>query len=371
MDKLLGLKENFSVKIISGVRGVGKSTLLRDFAESLRATGISESEIIFIDCEENPQLKNYQQLYEFVDAKTTELDRFFLLIDEIDLVEEWAKALNALFVGAPAEIYVTGSSETLSEKISALLPENCDVLKMCPLSFAEYGKISESESILEDYLHFGGMPSALGMDKNILPKFLRGLGYEILFDIAEKNFLSDASLLRVLTKFLARNVGESVNANEYFRSLGENNFRKMRHYLSVMVDSGLFKRVLRLDVKSDTFMVGGEKFYCVDNGVLSGLSEVGEKDLIENAICNELLRRGYEVSTGKFGAMNINFVANKSAERIFIQVLPPDDSITVRRLTRPFRALPEDFEKILISRSPVKNLGSVKNITLREFLTGA
>ena len=188
-DKLLGLKENFSAKVISGVRGVGKSTLLKNFAETLRAQG---EEIIFIDCEENPQLKNFQQLYEFVDGKTQELEKFFLLIDEIDLVDEWEKAINALFVGTPAEIYVTGSSETLAENISVLLPENCDVLKMYPLSFAEFEKISPAEA-LERYLQFGGMPAALDGAN------LRGLAYEILFDLVEKNCLSDASLLRTLT----------------------------------------------------------------------------------------------------------------------------------------------------------------------------
>lgn len=364
-DKLFGLKENFSVKIITGVRGVGKSTLLKNFAETLRAAG---EEIIFIDCAENPRLKTFQQLYEFVDAKTSELDKFFLLIDEIDCVDEWEKAINALFAGTSAEIYVTGSNETLAENISVLLPENCDVLKMYPLSFAAYEKISSSEDALENYLHFGGMPDTLVVDKNILPKLLRGLACEILFDIAEKNYLSDACLLRTLTKYLASNVGGAVNVSEYFRSLDENNLRKVRNYLSVTLEAGLFRKLPRLDVKTNNFMTGGEKFYCVDNGILCALAQVDETTLMENAVCMELVRRGYNVNVGKYGTMNINFVAERDGKKIFIQVLPPDDSVTARRITRPLRALPDDAEKILISLKPVKKFGDVQCLTLQEFL---
>ncbi|MBR0061470.1 MAG: ATP-binding protein [Selenomonadaceae bacterium] len=366
-DKLLELKENFSVKVISGVRGVGKSSLLKNFAETLRAQG---EEIIFIDCEENPRLKNFQRLYEFVDGKTQELEKFFLLIDEIDRVDEWEKAINALFVGTPAEIYVTGSSETLAENISVLLPENCDVLKMHPLPFAEVEKIYSSAA-LERYLHFGGMPAALDADKIILPRLLRGLVYEILFDLAEKNFLSDASLLRMLTKFLARNVGGAITVSEYLKSIDENNLRKVRNYLGVIFDLGLFKKIPRFDVKASNFLTGNEKIYCVDNGILNALAQVNDLILMENAVCIELLRRGFSVSVGKFGAMTINFVAERGGEKLFIQVLPPDNSVTPRRITRPLRALPEDAEKLLISLKPVKTFGGVKNLTLRDFLLDA
>ena len=112
-----------------------------------------------------------------------------MLIDEVDGVEESEKAINALFVGTPAEIYVTASSEMFIEKISALLPDNCDVLKIYPLSFAEYAKNFSEAEALSNYLHFGGMPGTLGADKNILPKLLRGMTYEIMFDFVGKNYI--------------------------------------------------------------------------------------------------------------------------------------------------------------------------------------
>ena len=365
-DKLFGLKENFSVKIISGLRGVGKSTLLKNFAARLKAEG---EEIIFIDCEENPQLKTFQQLYEFVDAKTADLEKFYLLIDEIDRVDEWEKAINALFVGAPAEIYVTGSSQKLAEKISELLPENCDVLKMLPLSFAEYEKISPSKNALENYLHFGAMPTVLDVDEKSARKILRGLAYEVIFDLVEKNSINDAALFRMLVNFLARNVGKSISVNEFFKSTGGYTFYKTKNFMSVVLDSGLFAKIPRFNIKAGNYIVGGEKFYCADNGILSGLAQVDEKFFIENAVCNELLRRGFSVSTGKFGTMHINFIATKDDRKIFVQVLPPDGSITARRITRPLRALPADCERILISKQRIKNQGDVQCMTLKEFLS--
>ena len=366
LERLRELQSNFSVKVIVGIRGAGKSTLLKTFAERLKLEGVAAEEIIFIDCEENSQLKNFQQLYELIAERTGELEKFFLLIDEVDRVDECEKTINALFVSAPAEIYLTGSSETLAEKISALLPQNCDVIKMYPPAFAECVENFPTESdALQRYLKFGGLPVTFGADENILPKFLRGVAYEMLYDIAEKNSLSDLGYLRRLTKFLARNVGKTF----MIKDITENNPLKTRNFLSVLISSGLFRKISRFDIKADEFIKGGEKFYCADNGILSAFAEVDKMILTENAVCNELLQRGFSVSSGKFGAMNINFVAMRGDEKLFVQVLPPN--ISVRKCTRPLRALPEDAEKILISLTPVKSFGGVKVITLRDFLSQA
>lgn len=358
LSRLLELKNNFSVKIISGMLGVGKTTLLKDFAERLRT---EDEEIIFIDCAEE-QLKDFRTLYDFVAAKTSELEKFFLLIDDVDRVVECEKAINALFVGTPAEIYVTCSSERLAEKISVLLPDNCDVLKIYPPSFSS---CEQSEDALQDYLHFGGLLETSGIDKKILTRLLRGIAYEIMFNIVEKNLLQKAELLRVLIDRLAQNVGRSVSIKKISEGLdySDNTFR---NYLDCVEE--LFRRIPRFDIKANNFLQGGEKVYCVDNGLLCALAEVDETTLIENAICIELLRRGYEVSCGKFGAMNISFVATRDGKKTFIQVLPTNGDVSVRRSTRPLRALPADADKLLITLTPEKTFGDVRNITLREFL---
>ncbi|MBR6713070.1 MAG: ATP-binding protein [Selenomonadaceae bacterium] len=361
-ERLLELKNNFSVKIISGVRGVGKTTLLEDFTERLRSEDVAAEEIIFIDCAADKRLKDFQTLYDFVAAKTSELEKFFLLLDDIDCVAECEKAINALFVGMPAEIYVTCSSEQLAEKISVLLPDNCDVLKMYPPSFAEYVKDFPSEDALQHYLHFGGLLRVFDVDKKILQALLRGTAYEIMFDIVERNSLQRAELLRLIIQTLAQNVGRPVSLNKISDGLGCSR-NAFRNYLGCGEE--LFRKIPRFDIKTGNALIGGEKFYCVDNGILSALATVDEATLMENAVCIELLRRGYEVSCGRFGAMNVSFVAERGGEKTFIQVF--DGKNSIRRSTRPLRAI-DDAEKFLITLEPEKTFGDVRNVTLQEFL---
>lgn len=365
LERLLKLKSNFSVKIISGVRGVGKTTLLKAFAENLRAEGVSTAEIISIDCEADERFKNFQAFYEFVATQTADLEKFFLLVDEIDRVSECEKAINALFVGAPAEIYVTCSSELLAEKISALLPDNCDVLRMYPPSFAEYKTHFPTEEVLQNYLHFGGLPSTFGANKNSWQRILRGAAYEIMFELVEKNHLSRPDLFHLLIKALAQNVGKSINLNQLVEQFGSS-FGTLKNYLSCA--AGLFRKIPRFDAKAEKFLVGLEKFYCVDNGLLSVFATVNENILVENAVCVELWQRGYEVSSVKFGAMNISFVGERGGKKIFVQIMTADYP-SARRASRPLRALPNDVEKILITSKPEKNLGDVRSLTLQNFLS--
>jgi len=375
LEKILELKNNFSVKIISGVRGVGKTFLLKTFAEKLRADGVDENEIIFIDCAANDRPKNFQQLYNFVMAKTSESEKFFLLIDDIDCVYECEKAINAIFVGAPAEIYVTCSSATLAGKISALLPKNCDVLKIYPPSFSEHAKKFPPENLsdtLKNYLRCGSLIDTLGAGEKFIPAILRGAAHEIIFEIVEKNSLQNAKLFRRLMMIFAQNVGKQINPHQLLKILAYNGCSTNSNSIQVYSEIGaqLFIKLPRLDVRTGKIMPVGGKFYCVDNGIIVGLAEVDEKFLAENAVCVELWRRGYNVSYGQAGMMTITFVAKRGDEKIFIKVLPPNGSISVRRGTRSLRSLPAGTKKILITAKPAKNLGDIENITLQDFLSG-
>ena len=368
LDELLKLKENFSVKIISGMRGVGKTTLLRAFAENLRADGVAEDEIIFVDCAAEDSPKNFQSLYEFVEARTFDREKFFFLADEIDSVPESEKTLNALFVGAPAEIYVTASSEIFVEKICALLPENCDVLKIFPPSFASCAKNFPAESALKNFLHFGSLPETFGADEKFLPTILRGLTCEIILDQLEKNSLQRVELFHKLLTLLAQNVGRPISLRNMSERL--KNFSTAINTFRNYLDCGaaLFRKIPRFDVKTEKFLANVEKYYCLDNGILCALApETDENFLIENAVCVELWRRGYFVSSVKCGAMDITFLARRGDEKIFIRVQPRDFS--VRRAGRPLRVLPADAKKFLITLQREKNFEDVPSITLQEFLS--
>lgn len=375
LNQLLQLKNNFSVKIISGM---DSSALLKSFAETLQAEGVASEEIIFIDCAAEVQLKNFDQLYNLVAEKTAELEKFFLLVNEIDRVADWEKTINALFVGEPAEIYVAGSSYSLAEKISALLPENCDVLKIYPPSFAEYAKnfpAEEAATTLQNFLRYGSLPVISGASEKFLPIILRGIVYENLFNMVEKNSLHDAELFRKAIELLAENVGTVTN----FNNLADNLMN--RGYLTNVKTSasyfgrseGLFVKIPRLDIKLGRLIIGAYKFYCVDNGLLHALrnfAAIDETTLIENAVCIELLRRGCKVSVGRFGKMDVTFVAERGDKKIFVQVLPTDGSITPRRITRPLRSI-DGGDKLLISMNREKISDGIQNLTVQEFLSGA
>ena len=366
LDKLAELQDNFSVKIISGVRGAGKTTLLKNFAKKLLTQGVARDEIIFVDCADNPGVKNFQQLYEFVSDMIAHLDRFFLLVDDIDRVADWEKAVNALFVGAPAEIYVTGSPDNLAEKISALLPENCDVLKLEPLTFAEYEKLfpqKKTSTVLKDFLNVGSMPFTEEANKNIVPQLLRGLGYEIVFDLVERNSLKGAKSLRELVKHLARNVGTVTNTSRLYEQLKIIDYPTMKKYLDIISNAGLFRRIENFDGRT-------EKFYCVDNGLLRALSfgDLPERILVENAVCMELLRRGSNVHFATFGDFSINFVLTSSGEKIFFCTVT--SKTDAKNFADVLPALPTEAKKVLISLSRVKKFCNVSNVLLQEFLSG-
>ncbi len=375
LEKILELKNNFSVKIISGVRGVGKTFLLKTFAEKLRADGVNDGEIIFIDCSTNDRPKNFQQLYNLVMAKIPESEKFFLLIDDIDRVDECEKTINAIFVGTPAEIYVTCSSATLVGKISALLSKNCDVLKIYPPSFSEHAKKFSPKNLsnaLQNYLRCGSLIDTVGAGEKFIPAILRGAAHELIFDIVEKNSLQNARLFRQLMINFAQNVGKQINPHQLLKILTDGGCSTNSNSIQVYSEIGaqLFIKLPRLDVRRGKIMPVGGKFYCIDNGIIAGLAEVDEKFLVENAVCVELWRRGYNVSYGQAGMMTITFVAQRGDEKIFINVLPLDKSISIRKGTRSLRSLPADTKKILITAKPVKKLGDIENITLRDFLSG-
>ena len=166
----------------------------------------------------------------------------------------------------------------------------------------------------------------------------------------------------MIIQTLAQNVGRPVSLNKISDGLGCSR-NAFRNYLGCGEE--LFRKIPRFDIKTGNALIGGEKFYCVDNGILSALATVDEATLMENAVCIELLRRGYEVSCGRFGAMNVSFVAERGGEKTFIQVF--DGKNSIRRSTRPLRAI-DDAEKFLITLEPEKTFGDVRNVTLQEFL---
>ncbi len=377
--KLLSLQENFSVKIITGLRGTGKTALLKKFAARLQNDGVNSDEIIFIDFEEREDIRDFRRLYEVVSGKLSDSERMYLLFDNIQLVKDWEKAVNAFFVGSPAEIYLTGTSEgVMTGELKKILPDNIDIVQLFPAGVSDF---PNGEEKFEDFINFGGLPEVLnfGGDKESLPKFLNGLYYEIVFkDIVAENMIRDAGLFDSLLRYLARNIGNPIKPAEIYKyALSINRSITtftLENYLNIAETSGLVRRVRRYDIKNDTKLNGSERIYFVDNGILNAalnFSPDGQAKLIKNAVFMEFLRRGFDVKSGRLGTATVEFFATSGEEKIFAQVQTDENEKMRTTLLRPLKKLVnlKKSEKILlISLKSGKMRKGVEVIGIKDFL---
>lgn len=381
MNWILRWQYNFSVKIILGAPCIGKTTLLKNLTEVLLAEDVAPEEIIFIDCSTEYKLKNFQQLYDYVSKRTAELDRFFLLLDDADCIAECEKAINALFVGTPAEIFLTCSNYNLVQKISNLLPKNCDVLTAYPPAFDKYAQFFSTEDsavLLQKYLRYGSLPATIGANEKFMPTILRGLAYEMMFSFVAKNSLQNPEDFHRIIEIFADYDGVPLSS-EQLTDIVTNKYHFPQYVTDdfmyyFLVTFEIFIMVPRYDIEIGKLAGVVCKFYCIDNGLLNvfrKFNAISEMTLIENAVCIELLRRDYFVYFGIFDMMDISFVGLRGDKKIFIQIMPPDGSVSVRQITLPLRAIPDDGEKILISMNDEKTFDGVRNITLQKFLAGA
>ena len=388
LEKLIDLKDSFSVKVITGMRGVGKTTLLSMFADTLKESGVSSEEIIYINFEENEEIADFQKLYEFVNEKIIYLEQAYLLLDEIHHVKGWEKAINAFFVGSPVDIYITSSnSKVLSETFLSLLSDHYTIIKMYPLSFKEFLKsvpnVEEQEVYFQQYLRYGSLPIITKLqDKiEIIPTLLLGMYHTIINkDIISLHGVRDASLLDSMSKFLAINIGNHITPKiikSYLVKIGQSTtIYTMDNYLQMINDSGLFHRIARYDIKSQSIINGSEKIYCADLGIcnlLLNFDNLENDAILENIVCIELLRRDYDVFIGKIGKSNINFVAFKNDRPIYIQVISKIDSKTgLRKLLYPLQRINDQYDKMIISmeRPPIIDYNGIKVLYIFDFMNG-
>ena len=396
LKKLLNCKDNFSVKVITGIRGVGKTTLLSTFAETLKQQGIPSESIIYINFEEMEEIYNFQQLYEFVNDRIIYLEQAYLLFDEIQRVKGWEKAINAFFVGAPVDIYITSSnSEILSENFLHLLSDHYELINMQPLSFSEYieiiskeEKISLSEEIsFQQYLKYGGLPIVAKLQKQneVLPILLSGIYNTILNkDIIAAYCVRDVILLNAMNKFLALNIGKSIKPKmfeDYLLNLGQTTtVYTMDNYLSMIDKAGIFHRVIRYDVKKQSILNGSEKFYSADIGIRNALinfndfnNEAINEGILENLVYIELCKRGYKIFIGKNGKSSISFIAFKNEKPVYFQVISKIDSkVKLRKILFPLQNIKDQYDKVILTmdKPEITDYNGIKVFHILDFLHG-
>ena len=363
-DELLAHKDKELIKIITGIRRWGKSSLLELFKEYLKK---QNAKFIHINFEslEFEHLSDYKELYKYIKSKIKS-GKYYLLFDEIQVVKDWQKAIESFRMDFECDIYITGSnSHLLSGEFSTYLTGRFVEIKLLPLSFAEFLEFHElgNEFSLEDkfqkYLIFGGMPILAQYKMDEINSFQALEG--IISSILQKDILArcDASyiLLEKITKFLASNIGSLTSPNNISsvltsdkNSISRNSVDK---YIKLLTSSFVFYEANRYDIKGKALLKTGQKYYIADTGFLGVFFGRRDSDfghILENIVFLELLRRGYSVQIGKIGELEIDFVASNPKEKIYIQVSQSImDEKTLNRELRALQSIPDNYEKIIIS----------------------
>ena len=388
LEKLLAFKDSFSVKVITGMRGIGKTTLLSMFADTLEKNGVPSEEIIYINFDENEELSDFQKLYEYVNEKIVYLEQAYLLLDEIQQVNGWEKAINAFFVGSPVDIYITSSnSKILSETFLSLLSDHYELIQMYPLSFNEFLKMMPmtedkgKEFYFNQYLKYGGLPiiTKLQEKEDVLPTLLLGMYHTILNkDIISLFGVRDASLLDVMNKFLALNIGNPIKPKileTYLENTAQaTTIYTMNNYLQMLNDSGLFHRIARYDIKTQATVNGSEQIFFTDLGIRNALlnfTDLENEAIPANIVYIELMRRGYKVFIGKIGKSRVSFVAFKNSKPIYLQVVSKlDVRVNLRKTLYPLQRINDQYDKIVVSmtRPTINDYNGIKVLYIFDFL---
>ena len=370
LSKLIQFKDKPLIKVITGIRRCGKSTLLSLFEKHLIADGIDEAHVIRINLEsfEFDEITTYKALHAYIKERMHDnTPRYYVLLDEVQLIPGWEKAVNALLVDANVDVYITGSNaHLLSSELSTLLSGRYVEIKMQPLSFKEFldftgtDRAEQHQIMFDQYLEFGGLPTVVELLEHVetIGPFLEGIYNTVLMkDVVERNSVRDPALLESILKFLAANVGSIVSTkkiSDYLSSSGRKTTSDtIDNYLKMLESAFIIYKANRYDLKGKMFLKTLEKYYMVDMGIrnrLAGLRNTDYGHVLENVVYLELIRRGYEVSIGKIGTLEVDFIAEKTNERIYYQVSATvlDEASKTREL-RPLQAIADNYPKYMLT----------------------
>jgi len=397
LETLLGYKDKKIVKVITGIRRCGKSTMLSVFAQELRKMRVSEKQIIEMNFESMKfeNITNHKELYSYCkDAinRAPTKRKIYLFFDEIQMVKKWEKAVNSFLVDFDVDIYITGSNAyLLSSELSTLLSGRYVEIKMLPLSFKEFLDFNDFDSKLnlEDkfllYMKFGGMPAVAeyGFNEKMIYEMLEGVYNTVIVkDIMQRNKITDYALLKKLTDFLAHSIGSinSINSISNFLVSNKETEHKsapnkmIESYITALQNAFVFYELKRYDVKGKSLLKTLCKNYIADIGIrnmLLGYRDAERGHILENIVFLELLRRGYKVHLGKYLDFEIDFVAETPKEKIYFQVCESliDKNVFEREIA-PLKHIRDNHEKIILSgdKNFITSYDGIKIVNVVDFL---
>ena len=376
LEKIKKWREKDVIKVVTGIRRCGKSTLLEQYRDYLISTGVSSEQIIFINFEdlEFEELLDYHKLYSYIKERLIP-DRYtYIFLDEIQKVGSFEKAVDSLYIKEKTDIYITGSNAyMLSGELATLLSGRYVEISMLPLSFSEYCQLKEKnnyDELFAEYMQNGGFPYIAQIDdsKEKADMYLEGIYNTIIIkDIEErqkrrendpnKRKITDLSLLRNIAKFLASSVGNPVSVksiSDYITSSGRKvSANTVNDYLDALVEAFIFYPVERYDIVGKQTLKMNQKLYIVDTGIRRYLLPRRNYDLgfsLENIVFLELLRRGFKVNIGKVGLTEVDFIAEKNNRLHYYQVTASlMDENTFKREITPLQNISDNYPKTILT----------------------
>lgn len=425
LNKLIAFRDTEPVKVVTGIRRCGKSSLLKLMVQHLKDTGIEEDQIIEMNFESHEFKKmNADDFYHYVKERVLPGKRMYLFFDELQRIDRWEDTVNSFRVDFNCDIYITGSNAyLLSSEYSTYLSGRCVEIKMLPLSFREFidfhgfeikevksalggtkkvvfhksGDRYELREIFDAYMRFGGMPGIadVGLDPEKAMVLLDGIYSTVVVrDILEREKrrgqkqITDPVLLRKIILFLADNIGSTVSVSSIGNTLVnegllEDGKRKgipsthtVQTYISALMEAYFFYDIKRFDIKGKEYLRTLGKFYIVDMGLRNYLLGFRNRDsghAIENVVYFELLRRGYDVAIGKVDTAEVDFIATKTDEKLYVQVTESMVSEEVRRRElAPLQKIRDNYEKIVLSMDTGldSSYDGIKSLNLIQWLLG-
>lgn len=397
LNQLIQNKDVDLVKIVTGIRRCGKSSLLDLFHKYLTENGVPDAHIIHMNMESlrYRDLTNYLFFYDYVSKRISPDGKTYLIFDELQAVEHWEKAIESFRLDFDVDIYITGSNAyLLSTEFSTLLSGRYVEIRMLPLSFREFLDFYEfapnvsMEDKFQKYLQFGGMPILREYKFNEARsnQALEGIySTVVLRDILQRNNGIDQAMLQKIMLFLCSNIGSITSPNSIGNVLANEGDiptvkakniagKTVERYISMLRNAFVFFSVGRYDVKGKQLLKTLGKNYIIDMGfrnMLLGYRDADRGHILENIVFLELLRRDYRVYIGKIGETEIDFVAEKPNDKVYIQVTESMQSPETReRELRPLRMIPDNYEKIVLSmdRSFINSYDGIKSLNLIDWL---
>lgn len=375
LERLIQWKDEQVIKVVTGIRRCGKSTLLLQYQEWLKASGVSDEQIVTINFEEleYEELQDYKKLYAYLKDRLCKGKMTYIFLDEIQKVSAFEKVVDSLYVKPQVDLYVTGSNAyMLSGDLATLLTGRYVEIKMLPLSFYEFLEITGSgqEQGLSEYMRDGGLPYVAVMDRTPekVETYLEGIYNTVIVkDIedrqvrkesdSDKRKINDILLLKTIARYLASIVGNPVSIRsitDYFISNGRKiSPNTVSDYVEALTESFIFYPAERFDIIGKQLLKANRKMYIVDLGLRNHILPRRQYDLgfsLENIVYFELLRRGYRVMIGKVGSTEVDFVAEKQGAYTYFQVTADMTAQeTFEREMKPLRRIRDNYEKIVLT----------------------